>query len=115
MSQPSLLRIRRNLTAGAYPQLGGRPKPFTRERLSGGVVNQTDQIEFVGHRRELTADGLQSDKESTVEHRSNFAIEVGCRTMDFQRAVSSVLTDCLSLRAPPISVSPCLCLFCSGF
>ena len=87
--------------SGSVSQLGGRPKPLTRERLSGGVVNQTDQINFVGHRRELTADGLQSDKESMVEHGSNFAIEVGSSTMDFQRAVSSVLTDCLSPRAHP--------------
>src|SRR5436189_3214478 len=49
---------------GGVSQLSGRPKPFTRERPSGGVVNQTDQIEFVGHRRKLTADGLQSDNES---------------------------------------------------
>jgi len=84
---------------GRIHQLSGRPKPFTRERPSGGVVNQTDQVDFVGHGRELTADGLQSDHESTVEHGPNSAIEVGCCTMDFQRAVSSVLTDCLSRRA----------------
>jgi len=84
---------------GGVSQLSGRPKPFTRERPSGGVVNQTDQIEFVGHRRKLTADGLQSDNESKVEHGPHSAIEVGSCTMDFQRAVSSVLTDCLSPRA----------------
>src|SRR5436189_1133900 len=82
-----------------FRSLSGRPKPFTRERPSGGVVNQTDQIEFVGHRRKLTADGLQSDNESKVEHGPHSAIEVGSCTMDFQRAVSSVLTDCLSPRA----------------
>jgi hypothetical protein len=86
---------------GGVSQLSGRPKPFTRERPSGGMVNQTDQINFVRHRRELTADGLQSDNESTVEHGPNSAIEVGSCTMDFQRAVSSVLTDCLSRRAHP--------------
>jgi len=84
---------------GGVSQLSGRPKPFARDGPSGGVVNQTDQIDFVGHRRQLTADGLQSDNESTVEHGPNFAIEAGCRTMDFQRAVGSVLTDCLSRRA----------------
>ena len=88
---------------GGVTQLSGRPKPFPRKRPSGDVVNQTDQIKFVGHRRELTADGLQSDKESMVEHGPNSAIEVGSCTMDFQRAVSSVLTDCLSRRAHPTS------------
>src|ERR1700674_1065137 len=59
---------------GGVSQLSGCPKPFTRERLSGRLVNQTDQVDLVGHRRELTADRLQSDKESTVEHGLNFAI-----------------------------------------
>jgi hypothetical protein len=39
---------------------------------------------------------LQSDNESTVEHGPNSAIELGSCTIDFQRAVNSVLTDCLS-------------------
>src|SRR5258708_29561030 len=82
-------------------QLGGGPKPVWRERSYGAVVDQTDQIEFVGHRRELTADGLPSENESAVEHGPNSATEAGCRTMDFQRAVSSVLTGCLTRGAHP--------------
>jgi len=86
---------------GGMHQLGGRPKPLTRKRPSGAVVNQTNQIEVVGHRRELTADGLRSKNESAFAHGPNSAIETGCCTMNFQRAVSSVLTDCLSRGAHP--------------
>src|SRR5712692_7062203 len=77
-------------------QLGSRPKPFARECSSDGVVNQTDQIQVVGHRRELPTDGLQRESESAIEHGRHDAIEEGCRTMDFQPVVSSVLTDRLS-------------------
>src|SRR5438309_9767940 len=87
-------------------QLGGRPKPLTRERPSGEVVNQTNKKEVMGHRRELTADGLPSEKESVVVHGPNSAIQTGCRIMDLQRAVSRVLTDCLSRGAHPNSPPP---------
>src|SRR5207244_10616834 len=46
-------------------------------------------------------------------HGPNSAIQTGCRTMDLQRAVSKVLTDCLSRGAHPkieISARQCVCL-----
>jgi hypothetical protein len=38
------------------------------------VVNQANQIQLVGHRRELATDGLPGQKKSTVAHDRNFAI-----------------------------------------
>src|SRR5713226_3413871 len=77
-------------------QQGGRPGSFSWEWSSGVVVNQTDQIQVVVHGRELASDRLQRQNESSIVHGRNSAIKMGCPTMDFQRAVSSVLTDCLS-------------------
>ena len=45
--------------------------------------------------RKLAADSMPGESESTVEHGPHFAIEPGCRTINSQRAVGSVLTDCL--------------------
>src|ERR1700730_18981739 len=76
-------------------QLGCRPKPFSGKRTTCLVVNQANQIQLVGHRRELATDGMPSQKESTV-HDRNFAIETTGRTMNFQRTANSVLTVCLT-------------------
>ena len=40
-------------------QLRGGPEPLTRELGSGGVVNQPNQVEILGHCRELPVDGMQ--------------------------------------------------------
>ena len=77
-------------------QLGRRPKSFSGKRTTCLVVNQTDQIQLVGHRRELAPDGLPSQEKSTVVHDRNFAIEATRRTMNSQRTASSVLTVCLT-------------------
>src|SRR5208283_4253513 len=72
------------------------PKSFSRKRATCLVVNQTDQIQFVGHRREMPTSGLPSQKKSTVVHDRNCAIEATRRTMNTQRTVNSVLTVCLT-------------------
>ena len=77
-------------------QLGRRPKPFSGERATGLLMNQTDQIQLVGHCRELTPYGLPSKKEPAVVHNRNFAIEATRRTMNSQRTADSVLTVCLT-------------------
>jgi hypothetical protein len=77
-------------------QLGRRPKSFSRKRTACLVVNQTDQIQLVGHRRELATDALPGQKNSTVVHDRNFAIEAARRTMNSQRTANSVLTVCLT-------------------
>jgi hypothetical protein len=53
---------------GRTPQLVGRPKSFAGKCLPGLLVNQADQVQLVGHRRELPANGLQGDEESVVVH-----------------------------------------------
>lgn len=77
-------------------QLGCCPKSFSGKRAARQVVNQTDQIQFVGHRREMATDGLPGQKKSTVVHDRNCAIEATRRTMNPQRTANSVLTVCLS-------------------
>src|SRR3977135_3102911 len=76
-------------------QLGCRPKPFSGKRTTCLVGNQANQIQLVGHRRELATDGMPSQKKSSV-HDRNFAIETTRRTMNFQRTANSVLTVCLT-------------------
>jgi hypothetical protein len=49
-------------------QLGRSPQPFAGERPLGNGVDQTDQIQFVGHGRQLAADSVPGESESTVEH-----------------------------------------------
>jgi len=77
-------------------QLGRGPKPFAGKRAPCLVVNQTDQIQLVGHRRKLASDRLPSQKKSTVVHDRNCAIEATRRTMNPQRTANSVLTVCLT-------------------
>jgi hypothetical protein len=50
-------------------QLGGRPEPFARECRSGGVVNQSHQIEIEGHRRELPSNSVQREEQATIKHK----------------------------------------------
>ena len=50
-------------------QVLGGPQPFPRERPVGGLVNQTNEVQLVGHRRELAADGLRRENESMIEHK----------------------------------------------
>jgi hypothetical protein len=77
-------------------QLDCCPKSFSGKRAASQVMNQTDQIQFVGHRRELATDGLPGQKKSTVVHERNCAIEATRRTMNPQRTANSVLTVCLT-------------------
>ena len=60
------------------------------------MMNQTDQVQLVGHGGELCANSLQGEKEATVVHDRNSAVETNRRTMNFQRTVSCVLTVCLT-------------------
>ncbi len=50
-------------------QLSGGPEPFARECRSGGVVNQRNQVEILGHRRELPPDGEQREEQTTINHK----------------------------------------------
>ena len=50
-------------------QLSGGPEPFARECRSGGVVNQPNQVEILGHRRELPPDGEQGEEQTTINHK----------------------------------------------
>ncbi|HEV2581171.1 MAG TPA: hypothetical protein VGT44_10005 [Ktedonobacteraceae bacterium] len=77
-------------------QLFGSPEPFAGERPPSLVVNQANQIEVVGHGCQLSANGLQGEKETVVFHDRNIAVETNRRTMNFQRTANCVLTVCLS-------------------
>ena len=77
-------------------QLRRRPKPFSRKCSPCFVVNQTDQVQLVRHRRQLPANGVPGKKKSAVVHDRHFAIGTRCRTMDSQWTANSVLTGCLT-------------------
>ena len=89
--------------SGAH-QLGGRPESFAGKWAARQVVNQTDQIEFVGHGGQLSANGLPGEKETAVFHDRNFAAGTNRRTMNLQRTANSVLTVCLSRGGKRISI-----------
>ena len=73
-----------------------RPEPFAGERPPSLVMNQTDEVEVVGHGGQLSANGLQGEKETAVFHDRNFVVGTNRRTMNFQRTANCVLTVCLS-------------------
>ncbi|HVN83113.1 MAG TPA: hypothetical protein VMW38_29285 [Terriglobia bacterium] len=50
-------------------QLGGRPESFAWECSSGGVVNQSNQIEIMRHRRELSSNAAQREEQATIKHK----------------------------------------------
>ena len=79
-------------------QLAGCPEPLAWIWPTRWLVNQTDQIKFARHRGQLTPDGLPSQKESTVVHERNCAIEATRRTINSRRTVNAVLKclNCLS-------------------
>jgi hypothetical protein len=90
---------------GRVGQLVGCPKPFTRKRLPGPVMNQADQVQITGHGGELSANGLQAEKQTAVFHDRNLELEANRRTMNFQRTANSVLTVCLNRGGKRISAS----------
>ena len=49
-------------------QLTTIPKPFSWTRLSCGTMNQADEVEIIGHGRELAADSVRGEEESAIEH-----------------------------------------------
>jgi hypothetical protein len=55
-----------------------------------------DKVKLTRHGRQLATDGLRGEREAEVKHATDSAMEPGCRTMNWQRAVNSVLTRCLS-------------------
>ena len=56
-------------------QLTCIPHSFSWTRLSRSAVNQADEVESIGHGRELAADSVPSKKESAIEHGDENAIE----------------------------------------
>lgn len=81
---------------GRGNQLPRRPEPLAGHGSPGGVVDQANQVQVVGHRCQLPANGLQGKKKSAVFHDRHLAARTSRRTMDFQSAANSVLTACLT-------------------
>ena len=86
---------------GPLCQLSGRPKPLAGKGPSGAVVDQTDQIELARRGRHLALDRLPREEEAAIGHGDDSGPNWTRRTMDSQRTVSSVLTDCLTQGAHP--------------
>ena len=98
---------------GRVRQLLGGPEPFARKGPTGLVVNQTDEVQLVWHRRELSSNTLQSDPESAVLHNRNSGTATKRRTMDFRQTARCVLTVCL--RPGGRFTAPSMCLPFSFF
>jgi hypothetical protein len=50
-------------------QLGSRPEPFAWKCSSGGVVNQSNQIEIMWHCGQLPSNAAQGEKQTTIKHK----------------------------------------------
>jgi hypothetical protein len=50
-------------------QQGGRPEPFAWACGSGGMVNQSNQIEIMWHRGELPSNAAQGEEQTTIKHK----------------------------------------------
>ncbi len=61
--------------SGWVGQLASGPQPLSRKCSSGLGVNESNEIEVVRHGRELAAQCLQSEMESTVVHGPNSGTE----------------------------------------
>ena len=57
---------------GWLSQQRSGPQPFARADASIDGMDQANEIEVIGHRRELAAHGLESEKETVVIHGNNF-------------------------------------------
>jgi hypothetical protein len=77
-------------------QLLRSPQPFSWRWSASDRMNQADQIELIGHSRQLSADGLACDEQSEIEHAAENEPGARCRTMNSQRTVTTPLTLCLS-------------------
>jgi hypothetical protein len=86
---------------GSARQLLCGPQQPSRSWSVGNGVNQADQIELIGHTRQLSADGLAGEEQCQIEHVADGESGARCPTMNFQRMVTSVLTYCLTLGDHP--------------
>ena len=82
---------------------GSRPQTFTRATAFGDGMDQSDEVQFVRHRRQLAAYRTQGQKKSVIPHGGDCRFTTASCTIDFQRAVNSVLTGCLTQGAHPKS------------
>src|SRR5207245_1382238 len=57
---------------GGMEQLGGVPQSLSWKGPAGAVVDQTHQVQVVRHGRQLAADSLHSEDESTTSIGSHF-------------------------------------------
>jgi hypothetical protein len=76
---------------GARQVLRG-PQPLSQSWSSCEGVNQADQIELIGHSRQLSADGLAGKEQSQIKHAAEHELGAHYPTINFQRIVTSVLT-----------------------
>jgi hypothetical protein len=83
-------------------QLTNIPHSFAWARPSCAAIDQANEIELIGHSRQLAADSVQGEKKSAVEHGFENAIEAPRRYNDFQRTATTPLTLCLSPRVHSI-------------
>ena len=87
-------------------QLPRIPHSFSWARLSCGAVNQADEIESIGHGRELAADSVPGKKESAIEHGDENAIEAPRNYNEFSVNGNNPLNSVSQSRGAPQRFSP---------
>jgi hypothetical protein len=81
-------------------QLLGCPHTFTRKWAVRMGVDQSEAVETVRHRCELAADGLQSEKESAIEHTIPSSAHSSLRRV-LRRWSSLLICACRGRRSRP--------------
>src|SRR6202035_3522962 len=87
-------------------QLTRIPHSFSWTRLACDAVNQADEVESIGHGRELAADSIPGKKESAIEHGDENAIEAPRNYNEVSVNGNNPLNSVSQSRGAPHSGSP---------
>ena len=82
-------------------QLTRIPNPFSWTRFSGEAMNHADEVEIIRHRRELAPHGVPGNKESTIAHAHENAIEASRDYNDFSANGNNPLKSVSQSRGAP--------------
>jgi hypothetical protein len=82
-------------------QLTRIPHSFSWTRLACDAVNQADEVESIGHGRELAADSIPGKKESAIEHGDENAIEAPRNYNEFSLNGNNPLNSVSQSRGAP--------------
>jgi len=82
-------------------QLTSLPHSFAWARLSCEAMDQANEIELIGHRRQLAANGMRGKKKSTIAHGHENAMEASRNYNDFSANGNYPLNSVSQSRGAP--------------